>query len=121
MKLKTAKIIVESIEDTKKRWKKALKGKTKSNSKEEIIAVSSWEILGKVFSPQRLQILNVILITKPKSIAELARELKRDFKNVHADVKFLADVGLIDLKEEGPRKTLIPVALFSEIELPLAA
>lgn len=121
MKLKTARIVVESLEETKKRWKKALKGKIQSNPNEEIIAVSSWEVLAKIFSPSRLQILTMILTIKPKSIAELARVLKRDFKNVHSDVKFLANIGLIDLREEGPRKTLIPVALFSEIDLPLVA
>ena len=75
----------------------------------------------RVFSPQRLQILASILALKPKSIADLARQLKRDFKNVHSDVRFLADIGLIDLREEGARKTLVPIAKFSEIEFPLAA
>jgi len=121
MKLKTAKIIVESFDETNTRWKKALKGKAKTNSREEIITVPSWEVLGRLISPHRLQILAFIPILKPKSIADLARALKRDFKNVHSDVKFLSDIGLIDLREEGTRKTLVPVAKFSEIELPLVA
>jgi predicted transcriptional regulator len=40
---------------------------------------------------------------------------------VHADVRFLADLGLIDLREEGARNTLVPVVKYSEIELPLVA
>ncbi len=51
-------------------------------------------------SPTRLQILAQIL---------------------HTDVQFLADIGLLDLKEEGPRNTLRPVAKYKEIELPFAA
>src|SRR5438445_689876 len=47
--------------------------------------------------------------------------VKKDFKNVYSDVRFLADLGLIELREEGPHKTLVPVARFSRIELPLAA
>lgn len=121
MKLKKAKIIVEPIETTNKRWAKMLRAKGRTRTKEEIISVSSYEILGRVFSPQKLEILALIPELKPKSIAGLAKSLKRDFKNVYTDVKFLADIGLIDLREEGARKTLVPVALFRGIELPLAA
>src|ERR1700722_14450000 len=104
MKLKTVRIIVEGHEETDKRWKKALKGRAKSRTNEEVISVSSFEILGKIFSPTRLEILAFTHLLKPKSIADLSRLLKRDFKNVHSDVKFLADLGLIELREEGSRK-----------------
>ena len=121
MKLKKARIVVESIDDVNKRWVNALKGKIKSRKGVDLISVGSWDILAKVLSAPRLEILTAIPRIKPKSIADLARQLKRDFKNVHSDVRFLANLGLIDLKEEGVRKTLVPVAKFSEIELPLAA
>jgi predicted transcriptional regulator len=78
-------------------------------------------VLGKVLSPRRLEILARIPVVKPKSIASLARTLGRDFKNVHADVTFLADLGLIELKAEGKRKTLVPVARFAGIEVDLSA
>ena len=121
MKLKKARIIVESIDETSERWEKALKGKAKSRRDEEIITVSSWEILARVLAPSRLQILAAIAHLKPESIAQLARAMKKDFKNVHTDVRFLADLGLIDLKEQGTRKTLVPVAKYSEIDVPFAA
>jgi predicted transcriptional regulator len=120
MKLKKVRIIVESIEETNKRWAKALSGKLAPKSNEEVIVVSSWDQLGQVFSSQRLQILSVIPDLKPKSISELARVLKRDFKNVYNDVRLLADLGLITLKEEGRRKTLVPIAKFNDLSLPLA-
>ncbi|MBP9708893.1 MAG: hypothetical protein KBD78_14755 [Oligoflexales bacterium] len=121
MKLKTARIIVESFEMTNERWLKALQGRSKSKPNEEIIVVNSWKTLGKLLSPSRLQILAIIPHSKPKSIAELARILKRDFKNVYQDVQFLADVGLLDLIEGGSRNTLRPMAKYKEIELPFAA
>jgi predicted transcriptional regulator len=121
MKLRKARIIVESFDEVNQRWEKALGGKLKTKGGGEVISVGSWEILGKVLSPPRLQILAMIPQLKPKSIAHLARGLKKNFKNVYSDVKFLADLGLIELKEQGPRKTLVPVAKFNEIELPLAA
>lgn len=121
MKLKTVRIVVERHEETDKRWRKAFKGRAKSKANEEIISVSSFEILGKIFSPTRLEILAAIPILKPKSIAELSRLMKRDFKNVYSDVRFLADLGLLNLREEGARKTLVPVAKYRELELPLSA
>lgn len=121
MKLKTARIIVESFKGMNLRWKKALKGNLKSKGNEETISIASWAMLDKVLSSPRLQILSVIPKFKPRSIAQLAKVMKKDFKNVYADVKFLADLGLIELRRKGPRKTLVPTAKFNEIEFPLAA
>lgn len=120
MKLRKARIVVEAVNNVTERWTKALQGKAKPRKDEELISVASWEVLAKVLSPPRLQILTAIPQLKPRSIAHLARELKKDFKNVYSDVRFLADLGLIELREEGARKTLVPVARFSGIELPLA-
>ena len=78
-------------------------------------------MLGKVLAPPRLEIVARIPVLKPKSIAALARSLKCDFKNVYADVIFRADLGLIELKAEGKRQTLIPIARFAGIEVDLGA
>jgi predicted transcriptional regulator len=120
MKLKKVKIIVEDIAGTKRRWVAALKGR-RSDPGTEIISVRSWAVLGKVLAAPRLEILAVVPELKPASIAALAKALGRDFKNVHADVVFLSEVGLLMLRETGVRRTLVPTALYSEIELPLAA
>ncbi|MFN8625175.1 MAG: hypothetical protein U0587_04195 [Candidatus Binatia bacterium] len=119
MKLKRVRIAVEPLSQTDERWKRALKGK--AVSKGAVITVASWEVVGKVLSPARLEILARVPALRPKSIAALARSLKRDFKNVYGDVMFLADLGLIELKAEGRRKTLIPIARFSGIEVDLGA
>ncbi len=117
MKLKRVRLTVEPFRQTSARWKRALKGKAAAS--ESVISVSSWQVLGRVLSPSRLEILASIPTLKPKSIAELARKLKRDFKNVHSDLKFLADLGLVELKESG--KTLVPLARWSGIDVDLAA
>ena len=121
MKLKRVRITVEPLSRTQSRWKKALAGKAVSDSTRAVITVPSWEVLGKILSPRRLELLAHIPALKPKSIASLARSLGRDFKNVHTDVVFLADVGLIELKAEGKRKTLVPIARFAGIEVDLGA
>ena len=119
MKLKKVKIVVEEVDSTKRRWVSALRGK-RTGSGTAVISVPSWEVLGKVLSPPRLAILAAVPWLKPASIAALAKALGRDFKNVHGDVTFLAQVGLLVLRETGARRTLVPTALYSEIDLPLA-
>ncbi len=118
MKLKRVRIAVEPLSRTHERWKKALRGK--ATSKDAVLTVASWEVLGRILSAPRLEILARIPALRPKSIAALARSLKRDLKNVDADVMFLADLGLIELKA-GSRKTLIPIVRFSGIEVDLGA
>lgn len=119
MKLKRVRIRVEPLARTHARWKKALKGRPVA--KEEVITVASWEVLGKVLAPRRLEILARVPALRPRSIAALARHLKRDFKNVYVDVMFLADLGLIELKAEGRRRTLTPIVRFNAIAVDLGA
>jgi predicted transcriptional regulator len=70
--------------------------------------------LGKVLTGGRLQILSAIKNCEPKSIQELSRIVKRDFKNVYTDVKLLVQYGMIELKESGPKRAALPVAKYSE-------
>jgi predicted transcriptional regulator len=119
MKLKRVRIAVESLVQTQARWKRALAGKAASEG--ALITVASWDVLGKVLSGPRLEILARIPVLRPKSIVALARSLKRAPKNVYVDLRFLADLGLIELKEAGKGKTLVPVARFAGIEVDLGA
>lgn len=52
--------------------------------------------LFKYLSPKRFELLQKIRETGPLSIRKLAADLKRDYKNVHTDVKELVHVGLIE-------------------------
>jgi predicted transcriptional regulator len=117
MKTRRVRIAVEALAKTEERWRRALKGRT--SSKEEVITVASWDVIAKVLSPARLEILARIPTLKPRSISALSRSLKREFKKVYSDVSFLASLGLIELREEGKRKTLIPIARFTGIEVDL--
>ena len=122
MRKKHAKIIVTSIEKTEREWTEALKGKRRSIQKDDEIIFTSLEAVARVFSKTRMEILRAVIQVKPKSIYELAKILDRDFKNVHSDVKLLADIGLIELKDAGDaRNGLTPKAKFSGIELNFAA
>ncbi len=115
MKMSKALLMVEPTKDAFERFSSFLKRPNKSMYKGYIIlSFPSFETLGKVITGARLELLSAIKHQKPRSIQELARIVDRDFKNVYNDVKLLAEYGLIDLKESGPRKAAVPMAKYSE-------
>jgi len=117
MKVKKVVLLVESQKAAISRAFKAIKKPSKKYSGMEIISFPDFETLGRIITGARLELLNAIRIGKPKSIQELARIVDRNFKNVHQDVKLLAEFGLIEIVENGPRRSVSPVAKFSEIIL----
>ncbi|OFZ81949.1 MAG: hypothetical protein A2583_09175 [Bdellovibrionales bacterium RIFOXYD1_FULL_53_11] len=115
MKINKALLIVEPTKNAFDRFTDVLKNPSKSTYKGcMILSFPSFEILGKVITGARLELLSIIRRTKPKSIQELARFAHRDFKNVYQDIRLLAQYGLIDLKEQGARKAATPISKFSE-------
>ena len=121
MKLKKVKIIIRPIEGVKAEWSRALKGEARSVQPEGTIVFTSLGAVAKALSPARLELLGAILKNKPESIYALAKMIGRDFKNVYSDVKVLAEIGLIELKQTGKRDSVMPVAKYSGFEVDLAA
>lgn len=116
MKNKRALLIVEPTTRAFDRFASVLKNPAKSKYKGCIVlSFPSFEVLGKTITGTRLELLSAIRTHKPRSIQELARLTKRDFKNVYQDVKLLAEYGLIELKESGARKASHPIARFTEL------
>ncbi len=56
--------------------------------------------LRQLLSNEKARILDTIKTKNPKSIYELAKILKRDFKQVSEDIKLLERFGFIELVEE---------------------
>ncbi|WP_301102540.1 hypothetical protein [Propionivibrio sp.] len=54
-----------------------------------------------VFTPRRWELLAALRESGPMSIAELARRLKRDYKNVHGDVERLFEWQVVEKDEKG--------------------
>jgi predicted transcriptional regulator len=65
------------------------------------IGFQSWELMHKVLSPKRLEIIRAMTGAGPLSIREVARRVGRDFKGVHSDMTLLAQSGVIDRDERG--------------------
>lgn len=122
MKLKKVRIIIKTLDQVNSEWKKALKGEYRRIQPKNEIVLLNFETAARIFSKGRMEILQTIVRKKPESIYELAKILGKDFKTVHTDVKFLHQLGLIELKEtDDARNGLKPIALFSGIELDWAA
>ncbi|HLG20313.1 MAG TPA: hypothetical protein VI895_10930 [Bdellovibrionota bacterium] len=121
MKLKKARIVVRSIDQVKKEWKAALKGKLRSIQSRNEVVFLSLNSIAKLLTRARLQLMAAILKGKPKSIYALAKMVHRDFKNVHSDVLLLSELGFIELKSQGQREAITPVAKYSGFEVNLAA
>ena len=61
---------------------------------------SDLSILRQLLSNEKARLMHVIKVKNPKSIYQLAKFLKRDFKTVREDLKLLQKFGFIELIEE---------------------
>ncbi|MBM4121301.1 MAG: hypothetical protein FJ249_01735 [Nitrospira sp.] len=79
------------------------------------------EAMRQVLTPSRLTLLNLIRTRHPQSIAALAKLAHRDFKNIHADLTLLADLGLVHL-EPGThaRDSVTPTVPYERIQFEIA-
>jgi len=66
--------------------------------KETGVYFTSVEAFRKVLTKRRMELLHAIRTENPSSIHELSRILKRDIKNVAMDVKYLTQVGFIEMR-----------------------
>jgi len=86
--------------------------------KHEGISFDSLDAMRKVLTEKRLEILKTIKREHPQSIYELAKLLHRDSKNTFNDVRFLAEMGLIELKKtKNGREKTTPEVTYDRILL----
>lgn len=81
-------------------WRRASRGKP---VRERHLAFESWAALSRVLTGKRLELLHHVRHNKVGSVRALAKALDRDYSNVHADVRALAEAGLLDLDKAGVR------------------
>ena len=65
------------------------------------ISFATPELLWKVLTAKRWELLKAICGAGPISIREAARRVERDVKAVHGDVTALLDAGILDRVEDG--------------------
>ena len=86
----------------KQAWKAAVKGEAVKSPRYHLGFSSLPEML-KALTPKRWALLETLKRQGPLSVRALAARLKRDYKNVHTDVRALEEFGLIESGEEGVR------------------
>jgi len=74
-------------------WKLAERGETVEEKHR--LHFENLEVLLKTLTPGRWALLKKLHAIGPMSIRSLAYELRRDYKNVHTDVRRLENIGLI--------------------------
>lgn len=65
------------------------------------ISFESPELLWKVLTAKRWEILKAMTGKGPLALREIARRVERDVKSVHADVHALLNAGILDRCEDG--------------------
>jgi predicted transcriptional regulator len=95
--MKTVTLSISSEEDAKQRAARAFRGEAQG----EFISFASIELLWRVLSAKRLEILQTMTGQGPLSIREVARRVGRDVKAVHDDVIALINAGVLDRDDGG--------------------
>jgi predicted transcriptional regulator len=95
--MKTVTLEVADREGVTQRAVSALRGKAQASR----ISFASPELLWKVLTARRWELLKAMAGEGPLALREVARRVGRDVKGVHGDVHALLDAGLIDRTESG--------------------
>jgi len=86
-----------------KAWHKAETSQVEQAAEQAEIHLNfeDFAMLAAVLTPKRLELMKALRQNGPLSIRALAKQLSRDYKNVHVDTKALEEVGLIQKTEAG--------------------
>lgn len=75
--------------------------KTGTPEKSARVSFATPELLWKVLTARRWQLLKTMCGAGPLSIREMARRVGRDVKAVHGDITALLNAGVLDRVEDG--------------------
>jgi len=93
----TVTIGISTVEDVRRRMSQAFADEAQGN----FISFANAELLWKVITPKRWEVLRALTGAGPIAIREIARRVDRDVKSIHGDVQALLKAGVIDRAENG--------------------
>lgn len=96
--MKTVTLEVRSLADTLADMARAMESSAPSEPR---IAFESQQLLWKVLTPKRWELLAAMTGAGALSIREAARRVERDVKAVHGDVHALLDAGILQKTDDG--------------------
>lgn len=91
------------IEESLRRAAQTIKAIERGQQPEPYFSVG-FENIGQmlsIFTPKRWEMIGILRSSGPLTVAELARRLDRNYKNVHGDVRNLMEWMAIERDEEG--------------------
>ena len=95
--MKTVTLEVATREDVTRRALEAFRGKKQRTH----ISFATPELLWKVLTAKRWDVLKAMAGQGPLSLREVARRVRRDVKAVHGDVRALISAGLVEKTNSG--------------------
>jgi len=95
--MRTVTLRVDSVKNAKRRAAAAFRGQRQG----EFISFASVELLWKVLTAKRWEIIRAMTGQGEMSIRELARRVNRDVKAVHGDVQALLNAGVLERTNNG--------------------
>jgi predicted transcriptional regulator len=95
--MKTVTLAVASTQEVKERALAAFKGR----KQQARISFATPELLWKVLTAKRWELIKAMAGQGPLTIRAAARRAGRDVKAVHGDVHALLDAGLLDKTDDG--------------------
>ncbi len=84
-------------------WHRAERGELTGANAEIHVGFAPWELMVRVLSPKRLELLRHLHRHPARSIRALASALGRDYRRVHEDVEALESAGLLERDKDGVR------------------
>jgi predicted transcriptional regulator len=95
--MNTVTLSVASAEDARRRARAAFKGEAQGAH----ISFASVELLWKVLTAKRWELLKAMTGQGGMTIREAARRVGRDVKAVHSDIHALLNAGVLDRNQQG--------------------
>jgi predicted transcriptional regulator len=95
--MKTMTLDVAARPDVTRRALDAFKGRKQSAR----ISFATSELLWKVLTTKRRELLKAMAGQGPLTVRAVARRVGRDVKAVHGDIRALLDAGVLDRTEQG--------------------
>jgi predicted transcriptional regulator len=95
--MKTVTLQMAKLDDVKRRMRDAFKGK----KQESFISFATPELLFRLLTAKRWELIRELTGAGPMTIREAARRVGRDVKAVHGDIHALLTAGVLRKTDEG--------------------
>ena len=110
------KPLKKSLDEFAETYEKIAKGA--AVKKKNVLSFDSVEVMRKILTPRRLELLRMIRYSKPKSIYGISKLVQRDAKSVNTDIKVLESLGMLESeKSKSKREIITPRVNFDKIRV----